>query len=166
MVIHVNQELCAGCGACVRICSAGAINLVDNRAVIDDARCTQCEACIDACPSMAITALAAPVYRIPITTLARAESPGICADVPGKMAKPASPARSLASLAGATLAFLGREAAPRLVGVLLSTLERRLTQLSPSDSTLVHTTSNGVAVPGRGRHRQIRYRCGNRKGRR
>jgi len=171
MVIHVNRELCAGCGACEKVCAVGAINIVDGKAVIDPARCTQCEACIDACPNMAITAPAAPVYGAPIATPARAEPSTIAAMAPRKVAKPASSLYDLIPAAGAALAFLGREAAPRLVDVLIGGLERRLTRLSPSDSTLAHTTSNIAAVPGRGRHRQLRYRgggsrVGNRKGRR
>jgi ferredoxin len=35
MKMQVNQELCAGCGTCMDECPEGAIQLVDQKAVID-----------------------------------------------------------------------------------------------------------------------------------
>jgi RnfABCDGE-type electron transport complex B subunit len=41
---------CIACGACTRICPSGAISVVDNVAIIDDAKCTNCGACAAKCP--------------------------------------------------------------------------------------------------------------------
>ena len=73
MVFQVNQELCAGCGVCMEACSVGAIQLVDQRAVIDNMLCTQCEACADACPNEAIDILSIPARSMPIAALPAAE---------------------------------------------------------------------------------------------
>lgn len=53
MGIQVTEEKCVGCGACVRACPFGAIDLVDRVAVINE-KCTVCGACVDACSFDAI----------------------------------------------------------------------------------------------------------------
>jgi dihydroorotate dehydrogenase subfamily 1 len=40
---------CNGCAVCVAACVYGAINLVDDRAVIDDQQCTRCGLCVTRC---------------------------------------------------------------------------------------------------------------------
>jgi ferredoxin len=57
MIIHVDQELCTGCGTCLDVCSTGAIQLVDQRAAINDIQCSQYQACANACPNQANTAI-------------------------------------------------------------------------------------------------------------
>ncbi len=79
MVIAVNQELCTGCGVCMEACSVGAIQLMDQRAEIDEALCTQCEACVDACPNGAITAILEPAQVMPTKALAVTETQTISA---------------------------------------------------------------------------------------
>lgn len=160
MVIQVNQELCAGCGAYVEACAAGAILLVDQRAVIDDALCIQGDACIDACPNGAIAALSEPIRSMPITTLPAAESQII--PVQNRVALPETEAhaRSLIPLAGAALTFLGHEVAPRLANMLLTVLERRLAQPVTTTLAPVPVTSQNHTTPGRGKRRQTRYRGG------
>lgn len=69
MIIHVDQELCSGCGTCIDACSPGAIQLVDQRAVIDDVLCTHCQVCVDACLNEAIMAILIPAQSITMTTL-------------------------------------------------------------------------------------------------
>jgi ferredoxin len=160
MFIQVNQELCDGCGVCVEACPVGAIQLVDQRAVIDDALCTQCEACIDACPDGALTALSVPANSTPLVALPAAESSMIPAPIQTALSETEAPAHGLALLAGAALTFLGREVAPRLVDVLITALERRLARPTTTAIARVSTPSRSLAVKGRGERRQARFRGG------
>lgn len=55
MVAVVNKEKCTGCGTCVDICPAAAIELDSNdKAVVDGPACVDCETCVDECPEVAI----------------------------------------------------------------------------------------------------------------
>ncbi|MFH1908756.1 MAG: 4Fe-4S binding protein [Chloroflexota bacterium] len=92
MFIQVNQELCAGCGVCMETCPVGAIQLVDQWAVIDDALYTQCEVCADACPNGAITALSIPARSTSIVALPAAESRMIPARDQAALPETAAPA--------------------------------------------------------------------------
>jgi len=171
MVIQVNQELCSGCGACADVCTVGAIQMMDQRAVIDDALCIGCDACIEACPNEAITMHSIQEPSVTIVTVPTAKAHLVPNWEKVALPEKAVPTRGLVPLAGAALAFFGRELAPRLVDVVVNTLERRLarsttTTVSPvSTSTCVRTTG------GRGERKQVRYRSGrtgnrNHKGRR
>ena len=53
MGIIIQEELCSGCGECVSSCLYSAINLVENRAQVND-QCILCRACVDICPTEAI----------------------------------------------------------------------------------------------------------------
>lgn len=171
MAMQVNQELCAGCGACVDVCSVGAIHLVDWRAVIDENLCTGCEACIEACPYGAITVR--PIQE-PVISIVKQPAVDAC-PIPawGQPALPetARSEHSLATMAGAALAYMGREAAPRLVDLVISALERRITRPSTTAVTPISNSYRVMTPKGRGKHRQARYRggrngAGNQKGRR
>jgi len=160
MVILVNQELCAGCGVCVEACPVGAIQLVDQQAVIDDALCTQCEACTDACPNGAITALSVPTRSVPIAALPAAEFWMVPARDLATLQETATPARGLAQLAGAALAFLGREVTPRLADVLITALERRHARSTTTSIAPVSKSLRSLTAQGRGERRRARYRRG------
>ena len=160
MVIQVNQELCTGCGVCLEACTVRAIQLVDQRAVIEDAVCTQCETCMDACSNGAITALSISARSAPVAALLAAESRIVPARDQAALPETAAPARSLALLAGAALAFLGREVAPRLADVLIAALERRLARPTTTAFAPLSTSSRSLTAQGRGERRQARYRRG------
>jgi len=171
MVMRVDQELCAGCGVCAETCSNGAINLVDHRAVIDEVQCTQCQACVDACPNGAIAAVYEPIPPEPIAVRPVVETHIISASNATVLPEASTPVRSLAPLAGAALAFLGHEVAPRLVDVLVNTLERRLAQPTATVITPSRTSARVLTTQSLGTQRQARYRGGrigtrNQKGRR
>jgi electron transfer flavoprotein alpha subunit/NAD-dependent dihydropyrimidine dehydrogenase PreA subunit len=53
MAIVIDQELCNGCGRCIKICPYGGVELREGKAVLTD-RCTVCGACIEACKVEAI----------------------------------------------------------------------------------------------------------------
>jgi len=50
----IDVKECVGCGQCVAACSAQAISLRADKAVIDAALCVGCAQCLAACPSSAI----------------------------------------------------------------------------------------------------------------
>jgi len=52
-VAIVDSEKCTGCGVCVDVCPAGAIE-VDRQAVVNEEACTGCAACVSECPNEAI----------------------------------------------------------------------------------------------------------------
>lgn len=48
--IGLNFDRCIGCGACIAVCEAGAIQLGSNgKAVLDWGKCTKCFACLSEC---------------------------------------------------------------------------------------------------------------------
>ncbi len=51
---RVDAETCTGCRKCINFCPVDAIEMVDNKAVIDIHRCNGCLVCIPACPFGAI----------------------------------------------------------------------------------------------------------------
>ncbi len=53
MSFSVDQELCNGCGTCVEVCPAGAIDN-DGVATIDDFLCIYCGACQVNCAQNAV----------------------------------------------------------------------------------------------------------------
>ena len=54
-IIEINEELCNGCGQCVRACAEGAIQMVDGKArLVSDVYCDGLGACIGDCPTGAL----------------------------------------------------------------------------------------------------------------
>jgi Fe-S-cluster-containing hydrogenase component 2 len=139
-------------------CTVGAIQLVNQQAVIDDAICTCCEACVDACPNRAIVALNVPVEIIPIVALPEAESQIVPVESKIVPAKAAMPAGGITPWAVAALAYLGRELTPRLVDGLVTVLERRLEQPVKTSVTPSVPSSKVLTSLNRGRRRQVRRR--------
>ncbi len=171
MAMQIDQTLCAGCGACIGACPRGAIYLTNHRAVIDETLCIQCQSCVDACPNGAIAAVYEPIKPRSIAVQPKAETLIIPAPNVVVLPEASTPARGLAPLAGAALAFLGREIAPRLVDVLANALDRRLTQPKTTVITPANPSARICTTQRRGAQRQARYRGGrsgfrNQKGRR
>lgn len=55
-IIKIDEELCNGCGACVSGCHEGALQLINNKAVmVSELYCDGLGACIGDCPVGAIT---------------------------------------------------------------------------------------------------------------
>jgi len=54
----VEQERCTGCRECISVCEQNAIEIVNEKAIIDYDRCYgdigRCRACIEICPQGAI----------------------------------------------------------------------------------------------------------------
>jgi uncharacterized Fe-S center protein len=51
---HVVQDLCIGCGNCVRVCAHEAPSITNRKAFIDHGKCVGCGRCIGVCPKDAI----------------------------------------------------------------------------------------------------------------
>jgi NAD-dependent dihydropyrimidine dehydrogenase PreA subunit len=160
MMVKISSDLCFGCGVCIETCPVGAIHLVDDVAVIDDELCSQCEACVDACPNGAITLISVPLPSPPAMTLAKTQT-GIT-PISTKTSSPEvlHPNRSLAPVAGAALAFLGSEIAPRILDLLIATLERRLAQPEMTGKAPFSSPSRSITRRNEGTRKQIRYRGG------
>ncbi len=55
-IINIDEELCNGCGLCIPNCHEGALQIIDDKAVlISDLMCDGLGACIGHCPEGAIT---------------------------------------------------------------------------------------------------------------
>ena len=134
-MLYVSAERCDGCGACLEVCSPGAIRLEGGKAIIDQDRCTQCGECIEACPQGAIS-WTRVVANDEIWPVPRPE-PGVIHIV--QPARSAPKGRWLA-VTGATLSFLGREIVPRAVNWLLDTWDRRQVQDRDVSAARTNTT--------------------------
>jgi Fe-S-cluster-containing hydrogenase component 2 len=55
-IIHIDEDLCTGCGLCVSPCAEGAIEIVDGVAkVLRDELCDGAGFCLGVCPTGALT---------------------------------------------------------------------------------------------------------------
>ena len=55
-IVHVDEELCNGCGLCVTPCAEGAIEIVDGKAkVMKEELCDGAGFCLAVCPEGALT---------------------------------------------------------------------------------------------------------------
>ena len=55
-IIHIEEELCNGCGACAAACHEGAIGMIDGKAkLLRDDYCDGLGDCLPTCPTGAIS---------------------------------------------------------------------------------------------------------------
>ena len=55
-MVHVDEDLCNGCGICVSPCAEGAIQVIDGKArVVRDEMCDGAGFCLGVCPTGALT---------------------------------------------------------------------------------------------------------------
>ncbi|MGD8564675.1 MAG: electron transfer flavoprotein subunit alpha [Desulfarculaceae bacterium] len=54
MGLNIDKSLCTGCGACVEECPFEALELIDDKATVNES-CNLCSACLDVCPEEAIS---------------------------------------------------------------------------------------------------------------
>lgn len=50
MTTHWEESACVYCGACARVCRAGAITVADGTLTVDTSKCTHCGRCVKTCP--------------------------------------------------------------------------------------------------------------------
>ena len=55
-IVHIDEDLCNGCGVCVSPCAEGAIVIVDGKAkVVKEELCDGAGFCLGVCPTGALT---------------------------------------------------------------------------------------------------------------
>jgi len=117
MTMIVKQELCTGCGACVNACPNGAILLNEGFALIDQAKCSSCQICARVCPTGALE-LSEAVITVTL------EKPRASEVLIPQIAAESSPKRS--GWGGTVLSLVSQYVLPRLIDILGTFLERRL----------------------------------------
>lgn len=144
MEIIVNQDLCKGCGVCVRACPNGAIDLWNRTISIDKDKCTLCRACISACPTGALQL--SKVEK----SLVVSEPPLVEVIQPKTRIETMEKKPGIGSMA---LAFFGQYVLPRMTDLLATYLDRKIS--SPNQTIRVSSpTQNNFAYPYRRRRRR------------
>ncbi len=65
-VCRTDQDLCIGCGLCMRNCQFEAIIVEDGTAVVDEEKCMGCGVCVNNCPQGALCLEKAPDRGAPL----------------------------------------------------------------------------------------------------
>ena len=180
MYVRVNQDRCAGCGICMYECPSGAIQMENGWAVIDHSRCTGCQTCVEVCPNEAIEVVnqqpgaAVMPNQQTNSTLATQETKTVVIPHKSDIIQPQAEKNrlSIAPVASAAMAYVGREVVPRVIDAMVTALENRLARTADHNQISIEPPQNRPLNYGRGgRGKQIRYRGGRgnvkfRKGRR
>ena len=57
-IIHIDEEMCTGCGQCIPDCPEGALQIIDGKArLVSDLSCDGLGACMGTCPEGAISVI-------------------------------------------------------------------------------------------------------------
>ena len=148
-MIYVDGEKCAGCGVCEDVCPLEAVRVSDGVARIDQDRCNECEACLEACPNEAILMVIEPAEEKAIS-LRKQPAPEVALAEPYRA--------GVVPIAGAALAFLGREVVPRLAPYLLDALDRWLSRQQPAAVSSANNLTPSSERKGVQRGRRQRHR--------
>ncbi len=154
MMLYVNDKSCDGCGRCLAACPTGAIHLVDDVALIDQAECSRCEACQGACPRGAILTLNEP-NEAGVRPIEISHSGSMQAPSPAPLA---SPQVALRPLVGVALAFIGRRVLPQVAEAVLRMLAQRRTESVASVENGRQVATPRADRPMGGRRRTHRRR--------
>jgi len=144
---------CVGCGACIEVCAAEAVNLVEDVARIDPQRCTGCGACVEVCPQEAIV----PVIEGELVEV-EDERGTLTPSQPGTITS--RPATGLLAAVGSGLAFVAREVVPRVAVALVNAWDRRQEERAkrPSSPARRADETDLGERQGRGQRRRRRKR--------
>lgn len=149
-MIRVNRALCAGCGLCVDECSAGAISLSGGIALVAPALCDNCGACVEICPVGALESVLEPSSLAVVRPSVEV--------IPAETRATTTWRRAMLPVAGAALAWVGREVAPRLALLALDALDGALNRQPRIESATLAPTGKGRIRGRQGRRRRRRGR--------
>ncbi|MBQ4112714.1 MAG: 4Fe-4S binding protein [Clostridia bacterium] len=103
-IIHIDKDLCNGCGACAAACHEGAIEMVDGKAVLTrEDYCDGLGDCLPACPTGAITfeEREAPAYNEAAVLAAKTQKSAESHKPP--LSKPSAPSMPAHGMGGGKL---------------------------------------------------------------
>jgi len=148
MDVIINQELCNGCGACLKVCSHDAIYFKNSIPFIDENKCVSCLACVKVCPTGALE-MDLKKKPIVITTPYMTKESFTTTE---------NPVRSNQSISEKVLTFASQQILPQVMKSLTNYLDRKLVSRDEAVSTL----SDYEAINFNARRR--RQRRGSRSG--
>jgi Na+-translocating ferredoxin:NAD+ oxidoreductase RNF subunit RnfB len=64
-VAEIDPDTCIGCGECVDICQIKAIEMEDDKAVVNRDFCMGCGSCVSLCPTQSLSLIRCDTYKPP-----------------------------------------------------------------------------------------------------